>query len=362
MADIASLINQARADGTLIRLARNVLAQFGRPQRRYLGAELLPERMVEENQYTEDSIRYRTVVANGGTRYGPAQKKGGDLIGTFDVKLANSDIARELSGRDYDILLRHLERNASMEAIAALTSWAETTLNLSLIETNEAWRWQAIVDASVIIEGDNAFRKPVALTNPAGHRVNVAGDWADDAYDPFEDIYAMADLLQSKGYTVGRIITGTPVLTKMARNAKVASRTSHFVTNNGGSLELMAGRASLMGVNMALQMDGLPPIERYDLRYRTQTGDTRFLHAQAFVMVALTGRNEELDVPDAEQSLITDPLGYTAVGRAAGQSESGRVIHTEFKSNKPPRIEGEAWQTSFPVITEPEAIGVLKNI
>lgn len=360
--DLASLIAQARKDGTLIRLARNVLAQFGRPTRRYLGAELLPERTVEENQYTEDAIRYRTVVANGGTRYGPAQKKGGDLIGTFDVKLAHSDIARELSGRDYDMLLRYLARNASMEAIAALTNWAETTLNLALIETNEVWRWQAIVDASVIIEGDNAFREPVVLPNPAGHRVNVAGDWADDAYDPFEDIYAMADLLQSKGYTVGRIITGTPVITKMARNKTIRARTSHFVTANGGALELAAGRSNLAGINMALQLDSLPPIERYDLRYRSQTGDTRFLHPQAFVMVALTGRNEELELPDGAQNLITDTLGYTAIGRAAGQSDAGRVMRTEHFENKPPRIEGEAWQTSFPVITEPEAIGVLKNI
>jgi len=360
--DIASLLNQARADGTLTRLMRNVLAQFGRPQRRYLGAELLPERMVEENQYTEESIRYRTIVANGGTRYGPAQKKGGDLIGTFDVKLANSDIARELSGRDYDILLRYLGRNASMDAIAALTNWAETTLNLALIEVNEAWRWQAIVDASVIIEGDNAFREPVALTNPAGHRVNVADDWADPTYDPFQDIYAMADLLQSKGYTVGRMFAGTPVLTKLARNPKVAARTSHFVANNGGALELVAGRASLMGVNMALQMDGLPPIERYDLRYNTQNGDVRFLHEQAFVLVALTGRNEELDIPDGEQTLITDTSGYTAIGKPAGHSEPGRVINTEFKTDKPPRIEGQAWQTSFPILAEPEAVAVLKNI
>ncbi len=362
MADIASLIAQARADGTLINLARNVLAQFGRPQRRYLGAELLPERTVEENQYTEDAIRYRTVVANGGTRYSPAQKKGGDLIGTFDVKLAHSDIARELTGRDYDILLRYLGRNASMEAIAALTNWAETTLNLALIEVNEAWRWQAIVDAAVVVEGDNAFKETVQLANPAGHRVNVAGDWGNDSYDPFQDIYAMVNLLQGKGYTVGRIITGTPVITKLSLNKNVRQRTSHFVTTNGNALELAAGLGNLAGINAALQLDSLPPIERYDLRYRTQQGDVRFLHAQAFVMVALTGQNEELDLPDGEQNLITDTLGYTAIGRAAGQSEPGRVIRAEHFENKPPRIEGEGWQTSFPVITDPEAIAVCKGI
>ena len=78
-------------------------------------------------------------------------------------------------------------------------------------------------------------------------------------------------------------------------------------------------------------------------------------------MLATTGRDATLDLGDSEQ-LLTDTLGYTAIGRAAGQAQPGRVVRMEAFDNKPPRIEGEAWQTSLPVITEPEAIGVIAAI
>jgi hypothetical protein len=359
--DILTLIMNMMRDGTLMRLAQNPLAQFGRPARRYIGAELLPEIMVEQNQYTEESIRYRTVIANAGTRYSPSQKKGGDLIGSFDVKLANSDIARELTGREYDALLSILGRNAEMEAVAATTNWADVVLNLALAEVNEAYRWQALENAIVQLRGDNGYSEDVPLSNPAGHRVNVAGDWDDDTYDPFDDIYAGVDLLQSKGYTVSRIITSNAARTKLARNAKASNRAARITLVNGAIQS--TSRTSIAAINAVLAEDEIPPIERYDLRYRTQTGDTRFLGVGSMVFVAETGRDVELDIPDAEQNaVLTNTLGYTAMGRAAGQSTPGRVIRAEAKFDKPPRIEGEAWQSSFPVVQDPEAVFVLRGI
>ena len=109
MADIAGLVNQLMTDGTVPTLALNPQAQFGIAPRRYLGAELLPERAVDENAYREESIIYRTVIANDGTRYSPTQKKGAALIGSFLVELGNSDIATEFTSRDYDALLRMLD-------------------------------------------------------------------------------------------------------------------------------------------------------------------------------------------------------------------------------------------------------------
>jgi hypothetical protein len=55
-------------------------------------------------------------------------------------------------------------------------------------------------------------------------------------------------------------------------------------------------------------------------------------------------------------------LGYTAIGRGAGQASNGRVIRAEAFDNKPPRIEAEGWQTALPVITEPEALAVISSI
>jgi hypothetical protein len=172
----------------------------------------------------------------------------------------------------------------------------------------------------------------------------------------------MADLLESKGYTVGRIITSRTVLSILAGNNNVKTRTGIATINTSGQIAATPGRATRDAINMALERDSLPPIETYDLQYRTQTGSGYFLPRTVFVMVATTGRDETIDLADDEQLVMNDVLGYTAIGRPAGQSDPGRVVRMEAKADKPPRVEGEGWQTSLPVITEPEAIAVINTI
>ena len=111
--------------------------------------------------------------------------------------------------------------------------------------------------------------------------------------------------------------------------------------------------------------DNLPAFEIYDQRYWTQTTHTRFMKNDVLVLLATTGRDERvvstLDPTDVRY--VTDTLGYMAVGRGVGQRNPGRVIHLRnIDDTKPPRLEGEAWQTSLPVITEPEAIAVITGI
>lgn len=362
MADLASLLRDLEADSQgYNRISRNALAQFGRAPRRYLGAELLPERTVEENAYREDDIKYRTVIANDGTRYSPTQKKEGDLIGSFLVELGESDIAREFTSRQYDALLKSLMRGDTLEGMASITNWLDTTVNLALVELNEKQRWEAIVDALVLRRGDNEYKEDVAYSNPASHRVAAGGTWSSDAYDPFTDILAQADLLASKGYTVNRIFAGRTVVSILAGNDKVKQRTGVATISATGQITATAGRASLDAMSNALQRDGLPPIEQYDLQYRTQTTTEYFLKRTVFVMVGTTGRDEDIDLGDTAQ-IVTDTLGYTAMGRPAGQDSPGRVIRAEAKADKPPRIEAEGWQTSLPVITEPEAIAIIHTI
>lgn len=367
--DLNTLLRQAQADGDFQRIANDGLAQFdagpdGAP--RYLGATLLPESEQEQNKYTEEAVRYRSIIANSGTRYSPTQKKGGDLIGTMDVELGESDIARELTGRDYDILLRILGRNANMEAVANILRWADTVLLRSLLDYNEAQRWQAVLDATVTRVGSNAYREVVAYPNPAGHRATIAGGttaapagWYDPDADPFDDIFATADLLSDKGYSVNRIVTSRRNVGVLARHPRVRSRVGIAVVSPTGQIQGASGRATLGTINEALQSDGLPPIELYERRYRTETGTERFFRQDAFAMLGTTGRNQEVDLGDDEPLPVREALGYVGVGRAAGQSAPGRVIRVEAFENKPPRVEGEAWQTSLPVITEPEAIAVL---
>jgi hypothetical protein len=171
----------------------------------------------------------------------------------------------------------------------------------------------------------------------------------------------MADLLAGKGMTVSRIITSRPVLSIMAANNTVKTRTGIAVVNTSGQITSAAGRATREAINGILQSDGLPPIELYDRQYRTQSGTEYFLPRDVMVMVATTGRDVEVDLGDTI-NFFGDTLGYTAIGRAVGQSAPGRVLFAEPKGDKPPRIEAQGWQTSLPVITEPEAIAVITDI
>jgi hypothetical protein len=351
--DLGALITQLRADGTLPALANRPTAQFGTPARTYLGAQLLPERPVNDNAYREEAVSYRTIIANAGTRYSPSQKKRGAIIGSFLVELGESDIASELTSREYDILLSMLDGNASMEAMAQIVNFAETTAVRPLLELNEKQRWEALVEAIVRRRGDNAYMDNVEYPNPAGHRAPAGGGWSDPTYDPFTDLYARAELLQGKGYTINRIITSTPVISIMAANPEVRTRVGLNVD--------ISNRASRQALNDALAQDGLPAIETYDLQYRTNTGTGFFLKRDVMVLIATTGRDESLDLGD-ELEVVENTLGYTAIGRAAGQPGPGRVLRVEHFENKPPRIESEGWQTSLPVVLEPEAVAVITGI
>lgn len=125
MADLKTLVDRMREDGQFVTVARNPGAQFGSPARRYIGAELLPEKEVEQNAYRETDVRYQTVIANDGSRYSPSQKKDGKIVGSFLVELGHADIARDISGKDYDALvsLANQDRNDDLET--NLVQWAD---------------------------------------------------------------------------------------------------------------------------------------------------------------------------------------------------------------------------------------------
>lgn len=361
MTTIAELVNSMLADGSVDAIARNRAAAFGLPNRRYVGATLLPERTVLQNAYRDFSIKYRTIVANAAGRYSPVQLKSGALGGSMLVELGDSDIGAEFSAQLYDTLVNLLKTNQNMSGVANLTNWLDSSVNLALIEHNERQRWQAIVDAEVLRRGDNGYAEDLAYPDPAGHRVAQSAPWSTDGTDIFDDIATMADLLASKGFAVSRMITSRQVASKMSGNATIRTRTNRVTVNGSGQITSTTGRAQLADINQMLNADGLPSIELYDLTYRTSTGYGYFMPRDVFVMVATTGRDENVDMGDSEE-LFPDTLGYLAVGTPAGQSGPGRVIEMESFTRKPPRIEAEGWQTSLPVISEPEGIAVIHSI
>jgi len=358
--DLMSLVLAMREAGDLDYLLANPLSQFGPPDQPFLGARLLPERMVPENAYREEQIHYRTVIANDGSRYSPAQRLStGQIVGGFLVELGNQDVAQELVSRELEAINLLLGRNADKEANASAIQWFDRTIVQALVTLEERQRWEAIVNASVVRLGDNAYSETVTYPNPTGHRAAVGGDWTATDYDPFDDIDGMVTMMQDKGYSISSIITRRAVVSMLVRNQQVIRRVANVRTLSDGDL---FGRVTLADINAYLMGDGLPPITTYDNHYNTLTGRFPFLPAGTMVFAAATGRTEEIQTDDEEPVYLPDTLGYTAIGVAVGRTAPGRAYHLEAFENKPPRLTAEGWQTSLPVITDPEALAVLTGI
>jgi hypothetical protein len=358
--DLFGLVRGLQADGSFTRVVNNPRAQFGTPGRRYLGATILPERPVRQNAYREDQLVYRSIIANATTRYSPVQLKGGVYTGWVQVQLAESDIGSELTSRDFDAL-RTLTGVNSMDAAARLINFADITLNIPMVEWNERARWQAIDNFSVVLTGDNDYLETVPLQVPSGHNVAAGGSWSNDSYDPMTDIFALADLLTAKGFPPTRAITSRQVATILAGNDKIKTRTSRIAVAPGGTITTTTGRVTLDEINQIFNADGLPTIETYDLMYRTNTGVGRFKAADKFTMIGATGLQEQVDLGDVIEP-IDDVLGYVGQGIPAGQDNPGRRVLVRAFDDKPPRVEGQGWQTSFPVVTVAEARAVIHTI
>lgn len=364
--DILVLLDRVQND--LRTVASNPLAQIGQPNKPFLGLQLMPERLVDQNQYTETRINYKTIVANDGTRYSPVQIKGGALVGEFDVKLRSSDIGSEFKAQEYDALLKIVRLLADadeipLQAMLQILKWADKTLVQPLVVKNEKMVWECLVDALVKRTGDNGFQEDVAISNPAGHRVAALGSWSNPNYNPLDDIFAQKTFLATKGIAVRRQVCGTPVLNKLLGNPKVQSAARGFITvDGGGALVGSNNRLTLTSLNDFLGENELPPIEVYDRTYNTQSESKFFLKRDVFVQIGETDQSEEIEVADGDPLILENTVGYVGLGTTAGEIAPGRRVITEAFTRKPPRIEGESWQESFPVNQNPEAISVLRSI
>ncbi len=367
--ELLTFIRDLEDRGYLDRLANSPRIQFGPARQEFIGARFLPERQVPQNSFRESEIRFKTFVANDGTRFSPVQlKRGGRLQASMLVELGHQDIGSEFTGPEYDAwvaLLRAVRPGTtpSMEQMQTILDWTDMNLVRPLAVKNELQRWQAIINAQVPLVGDGGYIGMVNFPNPAGHRVVAGGNWSDPTYDPMDDILAQAQVLYDKGYAVNASVTSSKVVGILQKNPKIAERANGAIKIVGGMLETQGGRVTRAQLDNMFQAEGLPPITINDQRYDTVSGSQRFVPDDTFTMLATTGRTVEIDLgAEDDQRILNDTLGYLAIGRAVGQASPGRVVLLTPFRNKPPRIEGEAWQTSFPVIQDPEAITVIRDI
>lgn len=364
--DLATIFAQLRRDNAFLQMARDPLTQFAFNAGRatLLGATLLPERIVTDNLVKGSNLRWRVIRAPDSARYAPPPLRQNPLqSAAFSGEVADKSIAQEMSARDLDGLREHFAFNGDQRAAVLLLNWAEMALVRPLQVADEVQRWQAILNAQVTLAGENGYAEVVDYPNyPATHRVAAGGVWSNNAYDPYPDILAGADLLASKGRRVTRIITTRAVRSKIAANTNMAKR-----AGNGTVLptEYLRGRVSYENLNQFLAQDDLPPVETYDGTYVTQTGASqRYLTEGTFVMAATGDPDPTYDFAEAATFLPeVGVLGYTAIGRAAGQGAPGRVIRVEYVDQKlPPRVEGEAGQSSLPILNDGEALYVISGI
>ena len=68
------------------------------------------------------------------------------------------------------------------------------------------------------------------------------------------------------------------------------------------------------------------------------------------------------DSAKTRRELTVGGARYAYYSIEAAGAAPGRVVRAEAHEDKPPRIEAEGWQTSLPVITEPEAFAILHTI
>jgi hypothetical protein len=300
--------------------------------------------------------------------------QGQQLVGSFSVRLGEVDTASQLTGHDLDALIEIAEDNPA-QARARLIQWMTNAFGVSLAEKAEIQRWQAIVDAAVDITIDGTT-DTVNMANPSGHRFGVPSGtvaaptgWYSDSYDPMDDIFRVYELLRDKGYIINRIIGDTQLLSVLSSNDVMRQRLGSITfSNDGSSINTRQGLVSATALNNYFQAEwGLPPIELYDTTYALNSGNGRgyFKKRGAMAFVSTTGRDEMFDRPNdatdqQDVEIITDTLGYYAIGRPVGQATSGKVIETEVRTMKPVGIYGQSFATCFPVITEPEAIAVIQ--
>jgi hypothetical protein len=359
----------ARGRSAFDRLVQNQGAQFGVKPEQFLGASILPEKNVDGNVVEEQTLRYRSIIANDAARYSPVQlKEGAAMYGSMLAKLAESDVGKEFTAQQYDEVRRLLNRGGTMQAAANFLGWLDTEVNQALLRLNEKHRWGAIVNGVVSRVGDNGFAETVTYPNPSGHRVTISASWEAasggvSTNDPMTDIFAIVRHARNKNLRFARVIMSNAAQFQLLSNTKFQDRAKFgaagFVPPND---RIIRGIESIPDVASVFQRNGLPAPEIFDGTYH-DNGTKRYLPEDKIVFICQTGRTIQVDPEPGATFYLEDTIGYTAIGTAAGQDSPGRVLSVDvIPKKKPPRIEVEGYQTSLPVITSPEHIYVLDTV
>lgn len=369
--DLKSLLDWLLQDRSLDTILANPLSQWGPASRPMKGANFLPPKLVEKNQDTIEDVRFRTVAAQDGTRYSPAQLVGGgEMFGKIHYRLGHSDLMREISGPDYDGIVRYLNANMGMQAAAKVVGLFDTFINQAMVEHDELAIWEAIVSNSITRRGANAYFEYDEGIDLSSQRVTAQCDWTDADTTPWTtDILPSIRRLVASGYQRSgiRIMTTDQVLMTLAEHPQTARYLVQTPLATGQSVQEATGVFSNADVTRVfLAKMGIMSVDTHDIRIQTETGELRAYPESNMTFIASTGRSEEVlyNVADPSQvKIVPDVIGFNAIGVANGVTTPGRQGNMNvFTGTKAARIEFEGWQASGPVILNPQAIANISAI
>lgn len=363
--DIASMLERLEGEGRLASTFNDPRSQFITNNKRYLGATFLPEkRIMEDGAYREHAVKWTSIVATDSTRYSPVGLRQAARGGSVLVELGEKDAGAQIFGRELEQVRRALNNGRLYGADSAESLLARFSVSGSLVpllDKAEKERWEAMVDGQIIRAGDNGYGETVPLANPVGHRVNVTDEVDDPAVNPMEAVAAQLSFMAGKGYTVNRIVTSTRLLRAILNNPST-SKALYGVRDPSGEIWSGTGMATLGSLNSWMGANGYPAIEVYDGTYDTLFGRKRFLRDDAMLFVATNPVPDEAIRALSATSLLPEAtsLGYYGIGIAENQSEPGRVVIADYYDrDRGARISVKGWETSAPVILQPESLSTL---
>lgn len=356
---LADLVREMTDNGKIDEIVDDPRIQFGTPSRPLLGASILPVMRSEENTISEDSINMETVIADDGSPYAAPQIKSFIRGRTMMATLGHIDLAAQMSARDMKdlskLLVKPSDRTLAQQFFAAFLT--RSVLG-GLAQKQELQRWQAIVKGVVQVLNKDNDTKTVNLNPPAENRITIpsgtvaAPTGIYGSADPVE-IFAniLADAAE-KGITFNRAVT-------TQRNMAALSANAAMIARSQSPVGLQIDNANLGNIFTA---NGLPIPQTYDEYYRTQLGTTPYIPrdlGEPFILLATTGRDRQLALPDNDPITLTDTFGYQAEGISIGAAAPGPVVTARYKDLKPVGIYTEGYVETFPMLLDIEYVYVI---
>ncbi|MBP5971527.1 major capsid protein [Brasilonema sp. CT11] len=397
--DVITLLSKPGRDGfsDFDKLTISPILQFGTDDQPYLLQTLLPEQLKPKNQYTEGAIEYISSLAKAGSSYSPTDiNKGGNRVAMFDVKVGFTNQKDVLDVASYEAIHDILQLSGDsanspglQEAAERLLNWTENNITKPMMDLNEVYRSQAILDGRVRRRGANGYSEDVIYPTAPGQRIDVPGGtvgapagWNNTSgYDVVADVLNIQTAARQKGLEIVRMISNYDVKMKFMRNDVVRS---HFfgVTlrptqqNDGIAVGSLPAIIDEDAVDVLLRGYRLPRWETYDKTYNQRNPTTGLLEQKRYfdrvnptngkeydpiLFVCRTNRNIVVSLPNPiGQVNLTNVLGYYAIGRCVGHSAPGRIMNRLLEDSlHPPSFTCELIQEGLPVLQSPESFFVL---